>query len=159
MKRRARLSVTLQRYFRWVFPSPFSSVSFTVNCTTENEGTQWEKAALNPFVSSWSVSFEFSSLWRKDQIYTYHCGKQTSKFSQLQNGLKNLNLLTITLLAIYLLNNGKSSTLINRRWDLIIISVRSLTVFEGKIFATALTKLVPLFFSKLYLRFSWLILL
>ena len=110
VKGRARLSVTLQRYFRWVFPSPFSLVSFTVNCTTETEGTQWEKAALNPFVSSWSVSFEFSSLWRKDQIYTCHCSKQTSKLSQLQNGLRNLNLLTNTLLAIYLvLNNGKSS--------------------------------------------------
>ena len=44
-------------------------------------------------------------------------------------------------------------TLINRRWDLITISSRSLTVFEGKIVVTALTKLVPVFFSKLYLRF------
>ena len=44
-------------------------------------------------------------------------------------------------------------TLINRRRDLIIISRRSLTVFEGKIVVTALTKLVPVFFSKLYLRF------
>ena len=38
-------------------------------------------------------------------------------------------------------------TLINRRRDLIIISVRSLTFFEGKIVVTALAKLVPLFFQ------------
>ena len=38
-------------------------------------------------------------------------------------------------------------TLINRRRDLIIVSVRSLTFFEGKIVATALAKLVPLFFQ------------
>ena len=30
------------------------------NCTTETEGIQLEKAALNPLVSRWSVSFEFS---------------------------------------------------------------------------------------------------
>ena len=26
-----------------------------------------------------------SKLWRKDQIYPRHCGKQTSKLSQIQN--------------------------------------------------------------------------
>ena len=29
------------------------------------------------------IRIEF--LWRKDQIYTRHCSKQTSKFSQLRN--------------------------------------------------------------------------
>ena len=47
-------------------------------------------------------------LWREDQIYTRHCSKQTSKLSQLQKK-KNLNLLTITFLAVYLMNKGKSS--------------------------------------------------
>ena len=49
-------------------------------------------------------------------------------------------------------------TLINRPRDSIIISVRSLTVFEGKIVVTALARLVPLFFSKLYLRFFFVFL-
>ena len=32
----------------------------TVNCTTDTERIFWEKAALNPLVSRWSVPFEFS---------------------------------------------------------------------------------------------------
>ena len=33
---------------------------FGLNCTTETEGIQWEKAALNPLVFRWSVPFEIS---------------------------------------------------------------------------------------------------
>ena len=40
-------------------------------------------------------------LWRKDQIYTRLCSKQTSKLSQLKNK-KKWNLITITFLAVYL---------------------------------------------------------
>ena len=47
-------------------------------------------------------------LWRKDHIYTRHFSKHTNKLSQLQNK-KNLNLLTITFLAIYFINRGKAS--------------------------------------------------
>ena len=74
---------------------------------------------------------------RKDQIYTRHCSKQTSKLSQLQN--QNLNLLTITFPAIYLLNRSKS-LFINQWWEWIILSVRSLTAFEENIVVTVLAK-------------------
>ena len=45
---------------RWVFSSPFNLDICTVNCTTETQGIKWEKAALNPLVSRWSVSSELS---------------------------------------------------------------------------------------------------
>ena len=63
--------------------------------------------------------------------------KQTNKLSQLQNSSKKLNLLTVTFLP----------TFTNCRRALVIISVRSFTVFEGNIVVTALSELVPLFFK------------
>ena len=85
VSRSFNLSSTTNIRSRWVFPSPFNLNICTVNCTTETEGMFWEKAALNPLVSRWIMPFEFSFLWRKDQIYIRHCSKQTSKLSQLQN--------------------------------------------------------------------------
>ena len=41
----------------------------------------------------------------------------------------------------------------NRRWEWIILSVRSLTVFEENIVVTVLAKLVPLFFKCSYAFF------
>ena len=108
MKGRAKFYVLLQRRFRWVFSSPFNLDISTVNCTTEIEEIQREKVALNPLVSSWSVYTNLVFVEEiKDQIYTRHCSKQTSKLSQLQN--KHLNSLTITYFAIQLLNKGKFS--------------------------------------------------
>ena len=53
---------------RWVFPSPFNLDNCTVNFTTETEGIYWEKAALNPLESRWSVPFEFSFGGRKTRF-------------------------------------------------------------------------------------------
>ena len=61
--------------------------------------------------------------------------------------IKNLNVLTITFLPVYLMNRGNLRTWMNRRWEWIILSVRSLTVFEEKNVVTVLAKLVPLFFK------------
>ena len=49
-----------------------------------------------------------------------------------------MNLLEITFLAVYLTNRGKSSYMDNHRWEWIILSVRSLTVFEKNIVVTVL---------------------
>ena len=38
-----------------------------MNCITETEGVQWEKAALNPPVSSWSVSL---TVFQKNIVVT-----------------------------------------------------------------------------------------
>ena len=42
----------------------------TVNYTKETEGIQLEKAALNPLVSRWSVSFKFSFCGGKTNLHT-----------------------------------------------------------------------------------------
>ena len=84
---RAKFSVLLQRRFRWVFPSPFYLDVCTVNCTTEIEGIQWEKAALK----SPRVQLNKLNLHSPLQL-------QNKKFDY-----------KITFLAIYLLNRGKSS--------------------------------------------------
>ena len=69
---------------------------------------------------------------------------------------KNLNLLTITFLADYLMNRGKSSYMNNRLWKWIILSVRSLTVFEENIAVTVLAKLASLFFKNVHALFLFL---
>ena len=66
-------------------------------------------------------------LWRKDHIYTRHCSKQTSKLWQLQNEIW-IRLQLLTLLFTHW-TEVNLRTLINRRWEWIILSVRSLTVF------------------------------
>ena len=47
-------------------------------------------------------------------------------------------------------------TWINRRWEWITLSVRSLTVFEENIVVTVLAKLVSLFFKNVHALFSFL---
>ena len=76
-------------------------VHSTVNCTTETEGIQWEKAALNPLVSRWSVSFEFSFMEERPDLHTplHQTNKQTLTTSKYE----------ITPVAVYLMNRGKSS--------------------------------------------------
>ena len=91
----------------WVFPSPFNLDICTVNWTTETEGIQWEKAALNPLVSRWSVSFEFSFCGRKTRFT--HAIAANKRANSHNFKIKKLNLLTITFLAVYLMNRGKSS--------------------------------------------------
>ena len=67
--------------------------------TTETKGIYWKNAALNPLVSRWSLPFEFSI-----------CGRKQNKRANSHNfKIKNLNQLTITFLAVYLMNRGKSS--------------------------------------------------
>ena len=60
----------------------FNVVICTVNRTTQTDGIQREKAALN---SHWedSVSFDLSFRWKKKtRFYTRHCSKQTSRVPQ-----------------------------------------------------------------------------
>ena len=98
--------------YKEVFGESFQVPAFnldicTVNCTTENAGIQWEKAALNPLVSSWSVSFEFSFCGGKTRFT--HAIAANKRANSHNFKIKNLNLLTITFLAVYLMNRGKSS--------------------------------------------------
>ena len=86
-------------------------------------------------------------LYRKDQVYTCHCSKQTSKLSQLQNKKIWIYLQLISLPFTYWIEVNLRA-LINRRWEWITLSVRWLTVFEENIVVTVLAKLVPLFFRK-----------
>ena len=101
------LSYTTNIRSRWVFPSPFNLNICTVNCTTETEGMFWEKAALNPHVSRWIMPFEFSFCEGKTRFtYAIAANKRANSHNFKIN---NLNLLTITFLAAYLVNRGKSS--------------------------------------------------
>ena len=84
----------------WVFPSPFNLDICTVNCTTETEGIQWGKAALNPIVSIWSVSFEFSFCGGKTR--STHAFAANKRANSHNFKIKKLNLITITFLAVYL---------------------------------------------------------
>ena len=91
----------------WVFPSLFNLNICTINCTRETEGIFWEKAALNPLVSRWSVPFEFSFCEGKTRFT--HAIAANKRANSHNFKIKNLNLLTITFLAVYLMNRGKSS--------------------------------------------------
>ena len=59
-ERSFNLSSKTNERSRRVFPSPFNLKICTVSYTIETERIFWEKVALNPFVSRWSVPFEFS---------------------------------------------------------------------------------------------------
>ena len=87
----------------------------TVNCTKNTEGIQRKKAASN---SPW-VSLELVFRWKKDQIYTRHCSKLSSKLPQLQN--MHLNLLTVTFFVIYWLSRGILRTLIIDESELFLL--------------------------------------
>ena len=90
-------------------PSPFNLDICTVNSTTETEGVYLEKAALNPLVFRRSVPFEFSFCGRKTRFtHAIAANKRTNSHSFKLN---NLNLLTITFLAVSLMNRGKSSNM------------------------------------------------
>ena len=119
---------------------------YTANCATETEWIQWWKAALNFLVSYWSVSFEFSFCGGNTR-FTYVFAVSTSKLSQLQNK-KNWIYLQYLSLPFTYWTEVNLRTFINRRWEWIILSVRSLTVVEKNTVVTVLAKLVPLFFQK-----------
>ena len=123
---------------------------YTVNCATETQWVQWWKAALNPLVSIWSVSFEFSFCGGNTR-FTYVFAVSTSKLSQLQNK-KNWIYLQYLSLPFTYWTEVNLRTFINRRWEWIILSVRSLTVMEKDTVA----KLVPLFFQKCSCAFFFL---
>ena len=91
----------------WVFPSPFNLDICTPNCTTESEGISLEKAILIPLVSRWSVSFEFSFYGGKTRFTYAITGNKRANSHNFK--IKKLNLLTITFLAVYLMNRGKPS--------------------------------------------------
>ena len=86
---------------------PFNLDICNVNCTTETERIQWMKAALNPLVSRKSVSFEFSFCGGKTRFT--HAIAANKRANSHNFKIKKLNLLTITFLAVYLMNRGKSS--------------------------------------------------
>ena len=106
-ERSFNLSSTTNIRSRWVFPSLFNLNICTVNCTRETEGIFWEKAALNPLVSCWSVPFEFS--FCEGSTRFTHAIVANKQANSHNFKIKKLNLLTnITFLAVYLMNRGKS---------------------------------------------------
>ena len=97
-------------------------------------------------MSIWSVSFEFSFCGGNTR-FTYVFAVSTSKLSQLQNK-KNWIYLQYLSLPFTYWTEVNLRTFINRRWEWIILSVRSLTAMEKDSVVTVLAKLVPLFFQK-----------
>ena len=106
-ERSFNLSSTTNERSRRVFPSPFNLNICTVSYTTETERIFWEKVALNPFVSRWSVPFEFSFCGGKTRFT--HVIAANKRANSHNFKIKKLNLLTITFLAVYLMNRSKSS--------------------------------------------------
>ena len=90
----------------WVFPSPFNLDIWSINWATETEGIYWEKAVWNPLVSWCNVPFEFSLCGGK--IRFTHAVAANKQANSHNFKIKNLNLLTITFLATYLMNRDKS---------------------------------------------------
>ena len=151
-ERTFNLSSTTNRRSRWVFPSPFSLKICTVNCTTETEGIFWEKAALNPLVSRWSVPFEFSFCEGKTRlIHAIAANKRANShnFKIKKNWIYSQWLSS----PFTQWTEINIRTWMNRWWEWIMLSVRSLTVFEENIVVTVLAKLVPLFFKCSYAFF------
>ena len=136
---------SFQMRFRWVFPSLFNWNICTVNCTTEAEGIKWEKAASNPLVSRWSGSFEFSFCEGKTR-FTHAIAANKRANSNNFKIKKNWIYFRLISLPFTYWEEVNLRTSINRWWEWIIHSVRSLTVFEENIAVTVLTKLVSLFF-------------
>ena len=101
------LSSTTNIRSRWAFPSPFNLNICPVNCTTETEGIFWEKAALNPLASRWSVPFGLSFCEGKTRFT--HAIAANKRANSHNFKINKLNLLTTTFLAVYLMNRGKSS--------------------------------------------------
>ena len=84
--------------------SLFKSVRFGWKIKEFNE----KKAALNPLVSRWSVSSEFSFCAVGKTRFS-HAIAANKRANSHNFETKYLNLLTITFLADYLMNRGKSS--------------------------------------------------
>ena len=66
------------------------------------------KGRINPFVSRWSVSFEFGFCRGKTR-FTHTIAANCKRANSHNFKMKNLNLLAITFLAVFLMNEGKSS--------------------------------------------------
>ena len=66
----------------------------------------YREATLNPLVSCWSVPFEFSFCERKTRFTNAIAANKPANSHNFK--IKKLNLLTITFLAVYLMNRGKS---------------------------------------------------
>ena len=66
-----------------------------------------KKAPINPLVSRWSVPFEFSFCGGKTRFTDVIAVNKRANSHNFK--IKNLNLLTITFLAVYRGNRGKSS--------------------------------------------------
>ena len=88
---------------RWVFPSPFNLNICTLNCSKETEEIFWGKAALNLLVSRWSVPFEFSFCEGKTRFT--HAIAANKRANSHNFKIKKLSLITITFLAVYLMNS------------------------------------------------------
>ena len=106
-ERSFNLSSKTNERSRRVFPSPFNLNICKVSYTTETERIFWEKVALNPFVSRWSVPFEFSFCEGKTRFT--HAIAANKRANSHNFKIKKLNLLTITFLDVHLMNRGKSS--------------------------------------------------
>ena len=106
-ERSFNLISTTKIRFRWVFPSPFNLDICTVNCTTETEGKLMRKGRLNPRVFHRRVPSEFSFCGGKTRFT--HAIAANKRANSHNFKIKKLNLLTITFLAVYLMNRGKSS--------------------------------------------------
>ena len=140
-----KFSALLQIRFQQVFPSPFLDI-----CT---EIAEQKPKKLTEKRSYWLLlclvkvsQLNLVSGWKKDQYAHAHCSKQTSKLSQLQN--IHLYLLALTFVVIYWLNRGKS-LYISCWWKLIILYLRTLTVFEEKI----VVRVHELFFESVHALF------
>ena len=67
------------------------------------------KGRINFLESRWSASFEFSFYWKKTRFT--HAIAANKRENSHNFKIKNLNLLKITFLAVYLMNRDKSSNM------------------------------------------------
>ena len=104
-------------------------------------------------MSRWSISSEFSFCKGKTRFSRAIAANKRANSHNFKT--KNLNLLTITFLADYLMNKGKSSYINLSSMRVNNTSVRSLTVFEEKIVVIVLAKVVLLFSKNLHALFSF----
>ena len=102
---------------------------------------------------SWRISSGFSFCEGKTRFSRAIAANKRANSHNIKT--KNLNLLTITFLADYLMNKGKSSYINLSSMRVNNTSVRSLTVFEENIVVIVLAKLVLLFFKNLHALPNW----
>ena len=124
---------------RWVFPSPFNLNICTVNCSTETEEIFWGKAALNLLVSRWSVPFEFSFCEGKTRFT--HAIAANKRANSHNFKIKKLSLITITFLAVYLMNSVTAALRVTLRdmtetyvavaWDRAVPDVHASRTFQN----------------------------